>query len=285
VRKNILYASRLEGDLSLGVEPTRVRGTVKDWARMDFPGGRIAGQSEQESYEESVTQKYDIGTRRVQDERTFHYCKASANGCERAYWGAQNYNHYLSDGTADCFEGNSTGNQIIGSVTLVIPDTNTAHTLDFFAGGWVVLFHAIQTQMARIRSSTASDGATVTLTLWDPLAIATTATFCTVHPSIYSKVERVHGAGDSKAATVCVPIIPITASYYFWGLTYGPCFAVATPAYPGTNAYERTVSWNYDGSISLTPAFGAASYRQIAGYLLPRISADGDQFFMLTIAP
>lgn len=285
MRRNTLYAPRIQGDLDLGREPSRIRGSVKDWARADFPGGHIDGQPEQEVWEEDSTLNYEIGSRRVQDERTYHYCKADANGIARPFWGAQNFNHYLSDGSGDCFEGNSTGDQVQYSTTLVIPDTTAAHGLNHFAGGWAVIFWAINIQVARIRASTAQAGGSVTLYLWDPLFYATSATFCTVHPSIYSKCSRVHGGGDTQAATVCVPNIPVTANYYFWGQTWGPCFAVATPAYPGTNAYERSVSWNYDGSISLTAQFGAASYRQIAGYLLPQISVDGDQFFMLTITP
>lgn len=284
MRKTILYGARIQGDLDLGLEPTRTRGTVKDWSRIDTPGGLLPGGSDQDFYEESATQNFRIGTRRVQDERVFRYMKASSNGIARPNWGCQNMNIYKDDNLQDTWEGSMTGTASIGDVTITIADTNTNHGADHFAGGWVTAFYAVNTRIYRIRSSTASDGATVTLTLWDPIREAMSATFMTVHPSIYTKVERVHGGGSTTAATVCVSPIPVTGSYYFWGQTWGPCYCTPSGAAPGTGAYERLLSFNYDGSVVLTPAFAAGSYRQLAGYLL-EYTQSGDNFFCLMIAP
>lgn len=287
--KTTIYAPRISGDLDLGLETSRPRGTVKAWAHIDSPGGRLPGGSKQDIYEQSLTQNYHIGTRRVQDERVFRYCKASTLGCQRTYLGAQSTHIFKNDGTKDYWEGTVSGAQDAGSYTVVILDTNSNHIADFFAGGWFyVRSSSAAMQWYRIRKSTAG-GTSVTLTLWDPLVYATAnGVACMLVPSIYSSVERVHGGGSPTAATVCMPIIVVTASWYFWGQTWGPCGGTPSEAVPGTGSYERTLVFNYDGSIKLISAPAAGLYHQIAGYLLinPQDNPTAAPvFFMLTISP
>ena len=48
MRRNLLNATRLRGDVDLGLEGTRIDGySAKKWARMDFPGGRLPGLAAQ----------------------------------------------------------------------------------------------------------------------------------------------------------------------------------------------------------------------------------------------
>ena len=284
--KTRIYAPRVKGDLDLGLAPNRTRGTVKDWARMDFPGGRLPGFSEQEIYEESETKKYWLGTRRVVDERVYHYCKASANGCAQPYWGAQDSHKYKSDDTEDCIEGVTVGDKEIGDLTLVTLDTNAAHVADFFEGGWAVVTVVSTIQMLRIRSSTAG-GTSVTLTLWDPLSMdVAEGSQLQVFPSIYSSVERVLGGGDTKGVTVCVPNIIVTASYYFWGQTWGHCYGIPSEAFP-RGSYEQDLVFNYDGSVKLRTD-GVNLIHQTAGYRLFNYVDDPTGalvFYMLKLVP
>ena len=286
MRKNVLYGPRLQGDLDLGLEPTRTRGTVKDWARMDFPGGRLPGQSEQHIYELSATQKYRVGTRRVQDERTYHYCHASANGCAQPYWGAQDSQKYKSDDTEDCIEGVTVAEGSIGDLTLAVLDTNAAHVADFFAGGWAVLTVGSTIQMLRIRSNTAG-GTSVTLTFWDPLAITVAlGSQIQVFPSYYRQVERILGGGDPAGVTVCVPNMIVPASNYFWGQTWGPCYGIPSEAFP-RGSYEQDLVFNHDGSIKLRTD-GANLIHQRAGYRLFNYVDDPTGalvYYMLQLAP
>lgn len=295
MRKNILYAARVQGDLELGLEPSRIRGTVKDWARSDFPGEHIPGRPEQEIWEQSAaaTPNYRVGTRRVQDERTYHYCRADTDfGIEKAYYGAQDYNVYNSDGSRDCLDNVVSGDHAAGGYTLLVLDTNANHTEDWFAGGWVWVYSTSWVpQWLRVRSSTAqaATGTSVTLTLWDPIieAIADTRSV-TVYPSIYSKVQRRLAAGSEHAATVCVPPIRVTAGRYFWGQTWGPCVGVPNIAVPGVNPNERNLVFNFDGSLRLIIAPAAPHYEQLAGFnLLNPIDVQPDGWFpyMLQLAP
>ena len=288
MRRNVLYGPRIEGDLDIGLQVTRVGSGVKDWARINGPGGRLPGQSEQEIGEQSETQKYRIGTRRVQDERVFRYCKASTTGINRAYLAAQDMNRYKVDGSQEHWQGTLSATAEAGAYTVVTADTTAAHILDFFAGGWVYLRPAsANQQLYRIRSNTAA-GTSMTLTLWEPLKFeAASGGTIWVIPSIYSNLQRVHGGGDTKAGFPCVPIRTVTASYYFWGQTWGPC--MGTPSQGDmAGSYERDLVFSYDGSIRNTPAKGANSYFQKAGHsLLYQTDAqtNGLCFFMLQISP
>jgi len=77
MRRNLLNARRLRGDLELGLDSVRLGGDdAKAWARMDFPGRRLPGLEVQSIYVASETQNYELGTRRVEYGRTFRYCKA-----------------------------------------------------------------------------------------------------------------------------------------------------------------------------------------------------------------
>lgn len=234
------------------------------------------------------TPQHTLGTPGVieEDGRIYRYCKATANGVGRPYWGAQSRCLYDEGSSDDSYEGNSSAAVTILDKTMVIADTQTGHTEDFFAGGYAILFYATNTRMVYIRKSTASDGSTVTLTFGGSgiPETKTSAVFCTIHPSPYSQVERVHGGGSSQAATVCVPNTPVAASQYFWGQTWGPCYCTPQAGALGNASYARLVVFNYDGSINIISAHSATSAHQIAGYLLPE-HAKGDQFFMLTLAP
>lgn len=279
MRKNILYAPRLRGDLGLGLEPSRIVGGVKDWARMAFPGGRIDGMPEQEVGDQSLLANYHIGTRRVQDERVFRYCHADlTDGIELAYYGAQNNHDFNSDNSLDCISGVTIGAKVRGNTTLEVLDNNPDHTADFFAGGWAavtVLPPAdVIIQMHRIRSSTpqavadGGNGTSVTVTLWDPLVVAEPeASMITVYPSIYGKVQRQSAGGDSRRATVCVPLNFVDPGYYFWGQVAGPCYGALSEAFP-KGTYEQRLVFSHDGSIMLEHDWAANEIHQYAGYRL-----------------
>lgn len=239
-----------------------------------------------EELDTSETQEQRLGQRGVTpDGRSYAYCHATANGCARPYWGAQSRCNYNEGSSDDSYEGNSSAAVTLGDATVGIADTNSDHVANFFKDGYAIFFFAVNTRMVPIVKSTAG-GTSSTLTLGGKGIPETklTAVFMTVHPSPYSQVERVHGGGSSKAATVCVPNTVIAASRYFWGQTWGPCYCTPRAAALGNASYARMVTFNYDGSINIIAAHSATSAHQIAGYLLPEHAA-GDQFFMLTLRP
>jgi len=274
MRRSQISAGRLVGDVDLGLENTRVVGTVKDQARMDFPGGRIPGRSVQAIDVTGLTQNYHIGTRRRQDQRTFHYMRADATyGIERSYWSAATARQYKDDDSEDTIQGVTVGDQVEDSVTLVILDSNASHVLDFFAGGWVyVRSSSAEIQFHRIRSSTAqaTTGTSVTLTLWDPLSRACAAgVSMAVFPSPYSAVAscRIPGFQSYHRVHICMPITPVAVLEYFWGQTWGPTYAVPSGVFPRAN-YEARLTFSYDGGVNLEQTVAANMVPQRAGYRL-----------------
>ena len=293
MRKNILYAPRVRGDLELGLEPSRATGpagdSVKDWARMDFPGEHIPGMDEQGIYAVDDDQNYRIGTRRVQDERVFHYCKASANGCDKASVGAQNFFDYNTDETlGDCISGTTIGAKVTGEYTLVAADANALHVAGWFENGWCAVTVGSVFHMYRVRTSSVADAGNITITLWDALAMdVAEGSTIQVYPSIYGKVERLWAGGSNLRATVCVPPIVVPASNYFWGQTYGPCYGVAPEPFP-KGTYENMMVFSYQGGLYLQGARSANNMHQIAGYRLFNYETDESGYlilFMLTLAP
>lgn len=297
MRRSTLYGPRVQGDLDLGLEPSRIRAGVKDWSRADFPGGKVPGGSNQEVYEQSVgtTPNYRIGTRRVQDERTFHYCKADANGWTVPYWAAVDTQKYSNDDLQDCIEGNTTANPGLTTDFTVRTADAGAHAADFFAGGWAVLTVGSVIREIRIRSSTATaddDAGFVTLTLWEPLALEVAQNSqLQVFPSHYGLVGSAHtpGTGGPEWVVVCVPIIPVTAEHYFWGQTWGPCYGIPSgPTFP-RRLYELELIFNAgDGSLSSVDYILADRWQQRAGYRLISYSNDPPGLllhYMLQIKP
>ena len=291
MRKGLLYAPRIQGDLDLGLEPTRVRGTVKDWARMDFPGGLVPGGSNQDIEDESVTKNYHIGTRRVQDERTFHYMRADATyGVTAPFWAGADTHKYKVDDSEDTIEGVTIAGGVATDYTLSVLDTNAAHTADFFEGGWCFLTVGSIIRQLRIRSNTAG-GTSVTLTFWEPLGmVVTLGSQIQVFPSRYSAVASSHpgsGWNDGKSVKVCMPTMPVTVSYYFWGQTWGPCYGIPSEAFP-RGQYEMDLVFSGDGSIKLRPLRSANNINQHAGYRLSYYVDDPTGaliIFQLELAP
>ena len=64
-----------------------------------------------------------------------------------------------------------------------------------------------------------------------------------------------------------MPIMPVTASYYFWGQTWGPCYGIPSEAFP-RGQYEMDLVFSGDGSIKLRPDWSANNINQHAGYRL-----------------
>lgn len=218
----------------------------------------------------SATKEHRLGTKGVtEDNRVFYYMKADATyGVTNPYWTCCDSHSYKADDSEDCLEGSVVTAAVAGGFTLDSLDTTSAHVADFFADGYAALTIGSKIRLYRVKSNTAA-GTSTTLTLYAPLkyTCASSGTIMIV-PNIYSDVSRVHGGGDTKAATVCVAnFAPITAAYYFWGQTWGPCMGTMSdaPGSTGDGTYEDRLVFSYDGSVKLEPAATTDTYNQRAG--------------------
>lgn len=255
------------------------QGSVVATARGNFNeiisgAGFNMGGSAQDIYSASVTKKFPIGTRRVVDERVFRYCKAGA-GLSRFIGGFNN--------GAWPINGTLTIETVAGSRTVSVPDASCA--VNAYAGGYIALFTS-PLQFYRILSNTVSDGAETILTIDTPLKeTCAIGTWATGYASPYADLRNITSGEVGYGSVLAVPIIDVTDQYYFWGQTWGPCYAVADGTVPGITAGSRHVFWAQSGNIEPYVDAGAG-IGQFAGYLIPHTSdGSGDQFFMLTLSP
>ncbi len=283
MRKTLLNARRVVGDLDLGLDNTRIETTAlsttgKGLARLITPGGRLPGQTAQGIYEESATQKYRIGTRMVVDERTFRYSKATTALIKMR--GAYNGNGWPINAAQ------LTAVTIATSTIKVVEATAAAGD---YAGGYIVLFTS-PFQMRRILGNDVSDGTETILYVdgaWE--AGAAIGIWATGYPSLYGNCKNASliGAPARDYITfVVVPLIEVTINYFFWGQTAGPCYGTVESLVPGAVINSRRVNFSVNGHLwsgtNLSP--GGALGSQHAGYLLPVTSSgNGDQFYMLEL--
>jgi hypothetical protein len=234
----------------------------------------------QSIYEQSLTQNFPIGTRLQVHDRTFYYCKAASVGTAVA----------MKAGHADCVEVDvNTFAEVYpaGATEIRVEDTAT-RAANYWQNGYVWVMNLVSGvyQHLKIKSSEEAIAADdhVHLTLYDPLPFAIPAsTFVALHQNPFSNVSF---ATSDYMAMVCVPLIPVTASYYFWGQTWGPCFGTAQSAIPGAASADREVYFGTDGALMAGVDVDALTVmRQRAGFILSNTTSGGDQFYMLQITP
>lgn len=301
MRRNILYAGRMKGDIEPGLEPSRLGGDdAKAWARMDFPGMRIAGQPDQHIYEESTAQKFEIGTRRIEYGRTFRYALAGADLIRAANGRLSANGNYVPDAPSypDTFGfyGKPTVEAVVGDTSIELDDTGVAdRAADYYKGAYLVPF-VLPFNCYYIVASDAST-ATGTVVYLDRAIIQTTIAVtidCEVHLSPYNNIVDIGDAGVvafTWMAAVGKAPFNITSGRYFWLQTAGPCWVQPTgwgaaTTCPGYAAYKRDVYCNVDGTIVPMPTAvvtGVGDLQRV-GYLLAATEAGaGSGFVMLQL--
>jgi len=224
-------------------------------------------------YEESATAKADVGTRIQVGDRTFFYAYAGGTALvagtlvNAAGWIAGTLEVDLAVGTAAA----------IGSYS--VPNITSAAAWTTLAEGYLVISDAVgEGHIYKIKSSKANaDTSTSTdVTLYDPLAVAlTTASKVELLTSQYYDLDIASAITDPVTG---VPPIAVTANYYFWCQTWGPCALLVGAT---TAAGDMLVPHTTDGSVSP----GAAYTSNIVGYSLTAGTAGDYPGATLRLAP
>jgi hypothetical protein len=225
----------------------------------------------QDTFEESSTQLHEIGARRVlPDGRVFKYCYAATAlyGGMGAHDGGVIGNYTLAAGA-----------QAAGSTSLVVPDTDATHVADWWKNGYISV-EGYGPWYSKITASTASDGSTITITTEAATDAAVETDKVSLYRSPYAAVTRgmTLGATTAKIMTiVCVPPIAVTAEYYFWGQTWGPCGGCPV-AFMGDSEYERDLVFqDTDGAVgTATSRIADGKGYQKAGWILGRHTSGTD---------
>jgi len=272
--KTRIYAPRIKGDLALGLEPSRIDGYgAKAWARMDFPGRRLPGLADQTIYETSSTQKFAIGTRRIEYGRTFRYAKCGATTSEASkarLLANGNYNpevpgHVDEDG----FFGDLLTAAEVGDKYVDLEETAAGRAANFFQGGYFTPFDDNYNTYYIV----ASDASTATYTrIYLDHAIVQAISDTNgveVYPSPYSKIIDGLTAQSYKSHVGIALCGNITADYYFWLQTRGPTWITPynwTTGCPGYAADKRDAYAWIDGTVTVATTVGSL---QRVGYLIP----------------
>lgn len=237
-------------------------------------GNMLVGGKFQDIHTPSTTKNYDIGTRLVEGDRVFRYCRAGANLSR--FIGGFNENQWPINAAL-------TVAAILNATTMSVPDASCA--VNAYAGGYIAIFTS-PLQFYRILSNTVSDGANTVLTLETPLRVgAAIGVWVTGYPSPYADLRNITSGATGYNSVMAVPVCDVPSGSYFWGQTWGPCYAVADGTVPGITKDKREVFWAESGNIEPYTDSGAGN-GQLAGFLIPRTeSGSGDQFYMLTLSP
>lgn len=237
-------------------------------------GGMLAGGFLQDIHTASATQNYDLGARLVEGDRVFRYCKAGA--ALSRFIGGFNNNAWPINAAL-------TVEAALASQTMSVPETTAA--VNAYAGGYITLFTS-PLQIYRILSNTVSDATNIILTLETTIrAVAVVTTWATGFKSPYADLRNITTGAVGYGSVMAVPVCDVPSGSYFWGQTWGPCYAVADGTVPGITAGARTVFFAQSGNVE-PYADSGAGIGQIAGTIIPHTAnGSGDQFYMLTLAP
>jgi len=296
VRKTTIYAPRIQGDLSLRKEPSRLDGYgAQAWARMDFPGFRLPGLSDQLVTEQSATQKFEVGTRRIEYGRKFRYSKAGeditaathARLVANGNYAAGVAGHVNEDG----FNGNPIADADIGDLYVDI-DEAAARPANFFQGGYLQSLPAADPITGYyIVASDVSTGTYTRVYLDHPLiqAILTTS-YVGISACPYSQIIQ----GDSAIVPagfrsfVGLPLCNVDDDSYFWMQTAGPAWIIpgswTDDRLPGRAVDMREVFVAQDGAIACAWSLDPSAGYQRVGYLIDAtLTGYGSVFIMLQL--
>lgn len=162
-------------------------------------------------YDESSTQKYEVGQRLcLNDGRVFYYCK---NGAVALAVGKP-----LQSPVNRTMVANIT-NAVAGDDYVVIDSAAATIADGDYDNGYLIMQES--GHMYKIRHSPAiASAAAGNIYLYDAVGFATTSDDCTIYKN---PCHSVIVQADAVAFTIGVPLIAVTASYYFWAQTWGPC--------------------------------------------------------------
>ncbi len=201
-------------------------------------GAKVVGQG---ILQESVTPNSPLGTKlSLNDGRDFIYCK---NGGTALTTGLIVSTPAWVSTEANLATDNDTGG--LGTTDVLITTGSTV-SADTYAEGYV----SVDTSTGagtfyKIKTHPTLESAEGTFTLYDPIVVAwgDSTTVSLVKNPYNGVILSVASGGTETGAQIGVPLIPVTASYFFWAQTRGICnlfdtgnLAIGVPAMRSTTA-------------------------------------------------
>lgn len=243
--------------------------------RLDNHPLAIAGRlkSASEICDESSFAKHPIGTRYPIDDRVFHYAHCySTMPLIRGGMSAS----YNTGGTQ---KGAFIGAQAAGDYFLNWTVQTSDITKDQFKGGYALIQGGY---CKKIASNPATAAASVCRFVLETPITETVATGRTglIVENIYANVYNKSQVGDWPGLPLGVPMISITADYYGWLQTWGPC-ALMTQNLAGGDANAEGV-WAYNQHPGCECALQSGDAYPAVAWNVPMNTAntDGENWVM-----
>lgn len=211
------------------------------WGNLEIPDIR----------DTSATQLYPVGTKLLDSERVFYYAKASSVGVTKTDYGVKN--GYGQDVAYTSIAATAAAGDKAITLDVQAGDGQAddgAFAVNYFAGGFVVVFnHDDDAFTCRILESTVTTGAgEMTLTLQDELPVALAADVdhaeCMAHWALGCEYNTA-----TEEPVVGVAHAKVTANYWFWLQTWGPCWLGPSSAGPCEAAHQHQVVFESTGEI------------------------------------
>ena len=239
----------------------------------------------------NATQLYPVGTKMLDGERVFYYAKASSFGVSKTDYGVKNgYRQHIRYGavTAAVTAGDKEITITVNASDGVAGDGDIA--INELAGGFVVVFnHDDDAFVCRILENTATDGGgDITLTLQDEIPVDLLTGNVDHAEAMAHWALGCEWNTDTEEPVVGVAHMKVTANYWFWLQTWGPCWLGPSSAGPCEAAHKHQVVFESTGEVDNHDDSSAIlEFQQHAGFGLCHAigGGQGAPFFMLQICP
>jgi len=230
----------------------------------------------QEVMEISATPVYPLGMRHSDGDRVYRYVQADADRQLRAAYAVFPQIDYGETGVpaAEALAGARTITlTAVGDVALNEYAGGTLSKAGGGGGGYGVNY--------KIRSNTAATaGNTFVVTLTEAIitTIPVTDTITIFHSPwrrvVSMRQRTIDGIATDlrKTSWIGIPNRFVTAAYYCWIQTWGPCMVIPAGGTEGVADDERTMIFQEDGSVSKID-YATPHEQQIAGFVLPVTTA------------
>ncbi len=234
-------------------------------------------------YAESSIQQYPLGTKLIQAERIWRYCKAGGSGLNIAA-PISSAPAVDTDQQEDivCSTGSAIGSHSLWLKSTAALDGSPNDEKNTFAEGYVHINDGTgQGQIYKIKSNDAFSGTddNEEFILYDPLTIATIAAD-TEFGLIMSPYKNVVVCPTAATMGIClgVPMRAVTTLFYFWSQTGGPASVVPQAAIAlGNYAIVGTTA----GKVNI---ISAVTTEYIIGWpLTPGIADTEEMMIYLTL--
>lgn len=224
-------------------------------------------------YAESIIQQFPIGTQLIQAEREWSYSQAGGTGLNIAT-PLQSAIAVHAEQNDDIVVGaaSAIGSYVVTLTSTANLDGSPNDEENNFAEGYLIVNDAAgEGQMYKIKSNEALSGtADSEFTLYDPLTIAlTTSSQCGIMLGPQDRV--IATTAVMTAGFAGIPLIAVTANYYFWSQVKGPAPANSKTAIPigdlvvvGTTAAQVNAMAGFTTETiigtAMTPAIADGEY-------------------------